>query len=54
MTAGQTFIVGTPGFPRVNGANWGEQVTVVRLDPQSYGVKRYLVRDSHGRHAYAY
>lgn len=34
--------------------SWAEQLTVVRVDPRSYGVTRYIVRDRHGRHGFAY
>lgn len=52
MTTGQTFINGQA--VTAHGFNWAEQLTVVRLDAQSYGVDRYIVRDRHGRHGYAY
>jgi hypothetical protein len=33
---------------------WDATLTIVRRDPQSYGVARYVVRDSNGRHGYAF
>lgn len=34
--------------------NHHEVLTVVRRDIAGYGVDRYIVRDSSGRHGYAY
>lgn len=52
MTNGTTFINGQ-GFT-ARSLTWAEQLTVVRLDPRSYGVTRYIVVDQRGRHGYAY
>ncbi|AAN01842.1 hypothetical protein SEA_SOYO_90 [Mycobacterium phage SoYo] len=52
MAKGQTFQNGQ-GL-HSHGFNWAETLTVVRKDPMSYGVERYLVRDRYGRHGYAY
>ncbi|QWY79630.1 hypothetical protein SEA_SCOUT_89 [Mycobacterium phage Scout] len=53
MSAGQSFRNGVDG-KHSHSFNWGERLTVVRRDCQSYGVDRYLVKDSTGRHGWAY
>lgn len=52
MTAGESFRNGE-GLRSVT-FNHREVLTIVRRDFMSYGVDRYIVRDSRGRHGYAY
>jgi hypothetical protein len=52
LATGVTFTAGTE--LHANGAPFGVTLTVVRTDPQSYGQPRYITRDEHGRHYYAY
>ncbi|AIS73762.1 hypothetical protein SEA_PANAMAXUS_85 [Mycobacterium phage Panamaxus] len=53
MSNGQSFRNGVDGL-HSTGFNWAERLVVIRRDPQSYGVERYLVRNVNGRHGYAY
>lgn len=52
MSAGSTFVNGDTLHSVT--FNWHEVLTVVRRDVQSYGVARFVVRNTAGRHGYAY
>lgn len=53
MHKGQSILNGIDGIGSSQ-FNYGERLTIVRRDNQSYGVERFVVKDRHGRHGYAY
>lgn len=53
LTSGTALPNGTSGV-YARAMNWGETITILRRDVQCYGVDRWLVADSHGRHGWAH
>lgn len=53
---GETFRNGDPETLGIiaHGFDWHEELTVISRDPRGYGVTRYIVRNRHGRHGFAY